>query len=619
MRLIAIVIENFRAYTKRQYIPLHALTAFVGRNDIGKSTLLDALAIFFEHPLCKIDNSDICIRVGSSGHLRIGCIFTDVPSQITLDATSATSLSQEYLLNADGHLEIHRVYEFTDRKISKPKMLAVAHHPRTNKAHDLLLCKNSDLKTRAKERGVDLKADLRNNASLRQEIWNSYTDLDLATTEIPLDKEDAKTIWEQIEKYLPEYALFRSDRASTDDDSEVQDPLKGAINEALKEIQDDLERIKLHVQQRAEDIAQRTIQKLGDLDATLANQLTPYFNSDAKWSNIFKLSLMDDEGIPINKRGSGVRRLVLFSFFRAEAERRLENNISKSIIYAIEEPETAQHPHIQRKLMEALSLLAEQDGVQILLTTHEPALISLMSVESLRYIKKDDELGRVVSNDREVWEIVANDLGVKPDHRARVLVCVEGVTDVPFLYSVSQILRKEDASLIDIQNDNRVAVFPLGGGGSLQQFINNKYLKPLQIPEVHIFDSDKINPNTAFKFQSEYDDINSRTDGSCAFVTQKREIENYIHPDAISLAFQQHHNLSISAPHGDYDDVPKTIEGSFAGTPNMRNFKTKKFLNTHAMAHMTADLLRAKGGYDEIKLWLQKITDLANQYNRTLS
>ena len=51
----------------------------------------------------------------------------------------------------------------------------------------------------------------------------------------------------------------------------------------------------------------------------------------------------------------------------------------------------------------------------------------------------------------------------------------------------------------------------------------------------------------------------------------------------------------------------------------MRNFKTKKFLNTHAMAYMTADLLRAKGGYDEIKLWLQKITDLANQYNRTLS
>ena len=45
------------------------------------------------------------------------------------------------------------------------------------------------------------------------------------------------------------------------------------------------------------------------------------------------------ENIPINKRGSGVKRLILFKFFRAEAERRLQESNTTSIIYAIEEPE----------------------------------------------------------------------------------------------------------------------------------------------------------------------------------------------------------------------------------------------------------------------------------------
>lgn len=611
MQLVGLVIENFRGYTQRQTIALHELTAFVGRNDIGKSTLLDALAIFFGHPLGKIESTDINMRTASDGQIRIGGIFTQVPEQITLDSTSVTSLADEYLLNQNGKLEIHRVYEFTDRKLSKPKIVAIAHHPSVSKANDLLLCKNSELKVRVKERGVEDQVDLRNNASLRRAIWRSHADLALQSTEIPLDKEDAKTIWDQIEQYLPEYALFRSDRASTDDDNEVQDPLKGAINEALKEIQDDLERIKSHVQKRAEDIAQRTIQKLGDLDATLANQLTPYFNTDAKWPSIFKLSLMDEEKIPINKRGSGVRRLVLFSFFRAEAERRLEQHISKSIIYAIEEPETAQHPHIQHKLMEALAALAEQDGVQILLTTHEPTLLSMMPVESLRYIKKDPTYGRVVKNDRETWEIVAQDLGVKPDPRARVLVCVEGVTDIPFLHHISRILRQDDATLIDLQTDHRVAIFPLGGGGSLQQYINNRYLDSLHIPVVYFADSDREHEQLQ-DTHKKFADSHTIPENSFVYITQKREIENYIHPEAIYCAFKKQYGIELHISVTDTNNVEAEVKKVLENSASSRRPKVKQFLCSDVMRYMTSDLLRARNGYDELSDILRKITELAN-------
>ncbi|MHB8392242.1 MAG: AAA family ATPase [Acidobacteriaceae bacterium] len=42
------------------------------------------------------------------------------------------------------------------------------------------------------------------------------------------------------------------------------------------------------------------------------------------------MTLTGDDQIPINKRGSGVRRLVLLSFFRAEAERHRNERPTRS-------------------------------------------------------------------------------------------------------------------------------------------------------------------------------------------------------------------------------------------------------------------------------------------------
>ena len=73
------------------------------------------------------------------------------------------------------------------------------------------------------------------------------------------------------------------------------------------------------------------------------------------------MALRDGNGVPVNKRGSGARRLILLSFFRAQAERAAGG---KEVIYAIEEPETSQHPDNQRALAEALALAgAAGDGV----------------------------------------------------------------------------------------------------------------------------------------------------------------------------------------------------------------------------------------------------------------
>ncbi|MCV3263233.1 hypothetical protein OGZ01_11170 [Vibrio harveyi] len=60
---------------------------------------------------------------------------------------------------------------------------------------------------------------------MRSAIWSNTTELELneVAIQVTKPKEDSKRIWEQVDKYLPLFALFQSDRSSKDSDGEVQD------------------------------------------------------------------------------------------------------------------------------------------------------------------------------------------------------------------------------------------------------------------------------------------------------------------------------------------------------------------------------------------------------------
>ena len=542
MRLKAVILENFRLYQKHVRVELDDLTTLIGRNDFGKSTILEALEIFFNNAVVKIDADDPCVR-SNSKIVRIGCVFSDLPTDLVLDATARTTLADEYLLNGDDDLEIHKVYDCSKSKIT-PKVFAVAHHPSVSNANDLLLLKQAGLKQRYKALGLDESdVNMGVNAAIRRAVWDSLSKseegLSLGTREIPLDKEDAKKVWEQLCRYLPTFALFQADRPSTDTDAEVQDPMKLAVAEAIRAVLSQLEAIKKEVEKQAIDVAQRTLKKLQEMDAELASELKPRFTSEPRWEG-FKLSLIGDDDIPINKRGSGTRRLILLNFFRAEAERKAEAEARRSIIYAVEEPEVSQHPTNLKLLVKAFVELSEMEGCQVLLTTHVPGIAKLLPVQSLRHIQRGDGRNPVVNvGSEEIYQQIADGLGVFPDltkvqetrSRLKVIVCVEGKNDVTFLKHICRLLRTRDDALPDLENDPRIVCMPLHGE-LLRDWVFNHYLKQAGIPEVHIYDRDEDE-----KYQSECDKVNARDDGSYATLTGKLKMESYLHPDAINDVF----------------------------------------------------------------------------------
>lgn len=61
MKLKTLKIKNFRGYYDEVAIPFENLTAFIGQNDAGKSTILEALEIFFNNKLVECEQSDLNI------------------------------------------------------------------------------------------------------------------------------------------------------------------------------------------------------------------------------------------------------------------------------------------------------------------------------------------------------------------------------------------------------------------------------------------------------------------------------------------------------------------------------------------------------------------------------
>ncbi len=97
MKLKAVVLENFRSYRERIRIELDSITAIVGKNDKGKSSVLEALEIFFNDKQVSFDRGDVCV-FSTQPVTRIGCIFEHFPEILTIDDRSQTTLADDFCL-----------------------------------------------------------------------------------------------------------------------------------------------------------------------------------------------------------------------------------------------------------------------------------------------------------------------------------------------------------------------------------------------------------------------------------------------------------------------------------------------------------------------------------------
>ncbi|BDX38715.1 hypothetical protein CYCD_20700 [Tenuifilaceae bacterium CYCD] len=648
-----VLIENFRAYKNIDISFNKGINVIIGKNDVGKSTILEALDIFFGQSRIKIDISDKCVY--SSGNIAITVVFEiDKDKEYLIDSDVRTNLVNEFLLNKEGYLEIRKEWDCSKEKLtaSSLKTSLKAFYPKTFSDNPLPTLKITDLKKLLEDKnsivdlvdlseylnnnefeGIDIesydpdsnkkpvvKIDNRKRADIRGLLYKLSNNSELCELSIPMDKEDGKNIYQALESDFPQYELFQSDRENKDNEKDVQDPLKVITRKVIKEQQSVLDKISKELEERVEEISNQTLEKLKEMNPELAKELSAELHSK-DWASLFDYSFTSDSGIPLNKRGSGIRRLVLLNFFRAEAENR--NTSTNNTIYALEEPETSQHADNQKMIMKAFKEIAQKPNHQVFITTHSNNLIKMVQPDEITFIKKGETQPVIVESDNVIYE-VAKDLGTLPSLNSNVVILVEGITDKYFLENINQLI-PEYKEIIDL-NVSHIPLFWVGGS-NVSNWVDTRPLQSQNIVEFHLYDSDGKD-----HYKTEIDKINDWGNGSFAIQTNLPTIENYIHPDIVILGKEDGHiqnyfesnlsNIQKNIREKWNQDKWTEIKSNWKNTidvskelTNIGYSKVKNYFNEYLVNMMTKDLLIELGAFDEIRNWFLKIKELNDKYN----
>ncbi len=197
----------------------------------------------------------------------------------------------------------------------------------------------------------------------------------------------------------------------------------------------------------------------------------------------------------------------------------------------------------------------------------------------------------------------------------RVLVVVEGTHDIEFLTRISSLLHSEHPALPDLatmERNSELIFLPIGGHP--RAWIRR--LASLQLPEFYLYDGET--PPETEQREEIVAQINRRI--HCrAVLTQKRSLENYLHPSAIQAV------AGVALQYGDHDCVATVAaQQIFDSKHDDYSWKqltrrarvrltnrVKHWMNTSAVEQMTVPLLQARDPEGEVISWLESIRQLA--------
>ncbi|KRM84069.1 hypothetical protein FC35_GL000014 [Limosilactobacillus coleohominis DSM 14060] len=496
MKLVRFQINNFRGYENAE-LNVGSFSTIVGKNDAGKSALLEALNIFFNKKL-KLSPFDFNVN-NQEGSVVFTGIFKDLPKRISLE-TIDTNFEDERLLNKNNELEL--IVEF-DKENSKRKEYLVSYLPKDKKFDNIHAKKITSLRNEFRNLISDNDVDARKSSSIRKVAFDAYDgEWKEKLVNLNSPKEDMKSIVEVIHKYLPVFQIFKSDRDNSDKDSEVQDPVKAIINTALanKNIADSLDQVQEAVNSAIEIGIADTKKKMNEVSPNIADSIN-IESEQLKWDKVFNFKVFTKNNIPLENRGSGFRRLMLLSFFRSEAQKEI-NSQSRDIIYAFEEPETAQHPNNQTKIVETFLDISKKDNVQIMITTHSPSIAMKVPTKYTSLVYKDDNDNSCIENDENTLDKVVKELGIISDiklypDQIKTIVFVEGPDDADFFESVYKLMFNDE-----YLSRSGTVLIP-SGGSVIKDMVNSNfvgYLNPDN--EIAIVDGDKAGSNYKTTFES---------------------------------------------------------------------------------------------------------------------
>ncbi|MFL0554985.1 ATP-dependent nuclease [Paenibacillus barengoltzii] len=212
-------------------------------------------------------------------------------------------------------------------------------------------------------------------------------------------------------------------------------------------------------------------------------------------------------GYTVDKLGDGLRSLFYFSLVASllqteqDTLEEMINDPNKSIdertfsiippcltIVAVEEPENHVAPHLLGKIIQNLRIIADSNNAQVILSSHNPAIIKRIDPTEIRHFRMCSELKSTISrtillpeDDDEAFKYVKEAVKAYPEiYFSSLVILGEGDSEEVILPRIMDLIS------LDI-NTHEIAIVPLGG-----RHVNHfwRLLAQLDIPYITLLDFD---------------------------------------------------------------------------------------------------------------------------------
>lgn len=477
MRIARVSISGFRCFgNKPTVIDLDDLTAVIGTNGSGKSTLLLALCRMF-----GTSSSDRTVH------------FDDfhIPNGTKRDEVSKLSLFIDVrivLPELGGNATGNAVPEcFNQMVVSSQgedpycRIRLEATWTRSNTDEGDIEQSIFWIKTADEDIPDDKKRDLR--SAERSRIHVLY---------VPAVREPSKQIRQASGSVMGR--LLKAVKWSDDIGSSIENASSAVVNafreeKGVKTIESSLQK------------SWRDLQEFTHLDTVQLHPLQTRFQELLRQLQIQFGPDTGSGGQGIDTLSEGQKSLFYFALLVAtfELESSLDDDESPFLsdaieppsltLFAVEEPENHLAPHYLRRICDAFLKLSTQPTVQVLLTSHSPAILSRVDPSNVRHIRSGvATVGCVVNPIRlpdetdDAYKYVKEAVRAYPElYFSKLVILGEGDSE--------EIVLQRLAESFGVPADRSfVSIVPLGG-----RFVSHfwRLLSDLSIPFITLLDLDR--------------------------------------------------------------------------------------------------------------------------------
>ncbi|WKV08065.1 AAA family ATPase [Thermoanaerobacterium sp. CMT5567-10] len=427
-------IKNYKSFLDSGYIDFKEnIFAFIGQNNTGKSAILDSIQAFF--PTCKKGISGEDFHNGTKEDIVIELWFKNVDEPY-LEANIYKDKIDKQNEKINEAYDLYNK-ENTDTNLKKYE----------TQKEKLIEIKTKELNEAIEKYGIDneelyIKMVAKKGSSINKKYYNKNDE--------ELKEADLKKILPQI-KVIP--ALRDPKNESTaGNNSYLKDLIQMLDDESKTDII--LNDKPLTYSELNNVLSQETKKRCNDL----AQTITSYYN-DAIGSKDFKIVI--DASVNISKGtqytttiidtttgisndilncGTGYQSMIILSILEAYVQISQSNT---QYILLIEEPEVYLHPRLQRKMIDTLLKISENN--QVIFSSHSPITVSKLASNNIRLVEKNNGETKVLSISPKK---VIDELGIKPDDilYSKGIIFVEGKDDIEI---ISELIRKIDENMVD--------------------------------------------------------------------------------------------------------------------------------------------------------------------------